>query len=350
MPVGRYMALCLGHPRHGYYVTRDPLGARGDFTTAPEISQMFGELLGLWAVAAWQQMGAPDPFRLVELGPGRGTLMSDALRAARLVPAFGAAAHLHLVETSPVLKAAQAHALASHDARLAWHERIEDVPGGPAIVLANEFFDALPVDQYVWTGAGWHERKVGLGPEGHLVFGLDPAPSRAAPALAAHLPPPAPGAVLEVMESGPGRALSARLAAEGGIALAIDYGHSGGHGDTLQALRAHRFADPLADPGAADLTAHVDFARLALVGRAAGLKAFGPIEQGDFLARLGLAARADRLMRDAAPEAAAAIAAAARRLAGTGDGEMGRLFKVLALAHPHLGAPPAFDPSEEFTR
>ncbi|MFG1189292.1 class I SAM-dependent methyltransferase [Xanthobacter flavus] len=354
MPVGRYMGLCLGHPRHGYYVTRDPLGARGDFTTAPEISQMFGELIGLWAVAAWQQMGAPEPFRLVELGPGRGTLMADALRAARLVPAFGAAARIHLVETSPVLRKAQARALAAHGEqageRVSWHARIEDVPAGPAIVLANEFFDALPVDQYVWTGAGWHERKIGVGAQGQLTFGLDAAPSRMAPTLAAHLPPPAPGAVLEVMESGPARALAGRISAEGGIALAIDYGHAGGHGDTLQALKAHRFADPLADPGEADLTAHVDFARLALLGQEAGLKAFGPLEQGDFLARLGLAARADRLMRDAAPEAAAAIAAAARRLAGTGDGEMGRLFKVLALAHPHLGTPPAFDPSEEFNR
>lgn len=350
MPVGRYMALCLGHPRYGYYITRDPLGARGDFTTAPEISQMFGELLGLWAVAAWQQMGGPAPFRLVELGPGRGTLMADALRAARLVPAFGAAAHIHLVETSPVLKAAQAKALSSHDPRVFWHDRIEEVPAGPAIVLANEFFDALPVDQYVWTGAGWHERKIGLGAEGELVLGLDPAPSRAAPALAAHLPPPVPGAVLEVMESAPARALFARLAAQGGLALAIDYGHAGGHGDTLQALKAHRFADPLADPGAADLTAHVDFARLARMARAAGLRAFGPLEQGDFLTRLGLGARAERLMRDASPHAADAIAAAARRLAGTGDGEMGRLFKVLALAHSHLGTPPAFDPSEEFTR
>ena len=354
MPVSRYMALCLGHPRHGYYITRDPLGARGDFTTAPEISQMFGELIGLWAVAAWQQMGMPDPVRVVELGPGRGTLMADALRAARLVPAFGAAARVHLVETSPVLRQAQARTLAVHEDRVSdrvsWHVRIEDVPAGPAIVLANEFFDALPVDQYVWTVTGWHERRVGLGPDGRLSFGLDPAPSRAALALAAHLPPPAPGAVLEVMESGPARALSARLAAEGGIALAIDYGHAGGHGDTLQALKAHRFTDPLADPGAADLTAHVDFARLALLGREAGLTAFGPLEQGDFLARLGLAARAERLMRDAAPEAADAIATAARRLAGTGDGEMGRLFKVLALAHPQLGPPPAFDPSEEFTR
>lgn len=349
IPVSRYMGLCLGHPRHGYYITRDPLGAAGDFTTAPEISQMFGELLGLWAVAAWQQMGAPEPFRLVEFGPGRGTLMADALRAARLVPGFGAAARIHLVETSPVLKAAQARTLAAHRPGVQWHDRVEEVPEGPALVLANEFFDALPIDQYVRAAGQWHERRVGIDGEGRLVFGLDPAPARAAAAFAADLPPPAEGAVLEHMESGPARALAARLSAQGGMALVIDYGHAGGYGDTLQALDAHRFADPLASPGDADLTAHVDFAGLARIGRMAGLRAFGPLEQGPFLERLGLAARAERLKRDASETIRAAVDAAAARLAGTGDGEMGRLFKVLVLAHPAPGAPPAFDPSEEFT-
>ncbi|MFG1348134.1 class I SAM-dependent methyltransferase [Xanthobacter autotrophicus] len=346
MPLSRYMALCLGHPRHGYYMTRDPLGARGDFTTAPEISQMFGELLGLWAVAQWQQMGSPAAFRLVELGPGRGTLMADALRAARLMPDFGAAARIHLVETSPVLRAAQARTLAGA-ADVAWHDRIEDVPDGPALVLANEFFDALPIDQYVWRSGHWHERRVGLDDEGHLVLGLDPAPSRAAPAFAAHLLPPAEGAVLEHMESGPARALSALLKAQGGAALIIDYGHAGGYGDTFQALEQHRFADPLAAPGAADLTAHVDFSALARIGRAAGLRAFGPLEQGAFLARLGLGPRAERLKRDAPQEIRAGVEAAARRLAGGGAGEMGRLFKVLVLAHPEIGLPPAFDSTEE---
>lgn len=348
IPVSRYMALALGHPRHGYYITRDPLGAAGDFTTAPEISQMFGELLGLWAVAAWQQMGAPAQFRLVELGPGRGTLMADALRAARLVPAFGAAASVHLVETSPALRAAQARAVTPLAPRLQWHDRVEEVPEGPAIVLANEFFDALPVDQYVRRAGRWHERRVGLGPDGALAFGLHPAPARVAEAFAAHLPPPDEGDVLEHMETGPARALASRLSAQGGFALVVDYGHAGGYGDTLQAVAKHRFADPLADPGGADLTAHVDFAALAHLGRAAGLAAFGPIGQGVFLDRLGLAHRAERLMREAEADTRDAVAAAARRLAGIGPGEMGALFKVLVLAHPALGAPPAFDPSEEF--
>ncbi|MGR7996130.1 class I SAM-dependent methyltransferase [Xanthobacter sp. ZOL 2024] len=344
LPVSRYMALCLGHPRYGYYMTRDPLGAKGDFTTAPEISQMFGELLGLWAVALWQQMGAPSAFSLVELGPGRGTLMADALRAARLLPAFGAAARVHLVETSPVLRAAQQRTLDACGVPLAWHGRIEDLPEGPAIVLANEFFDALPVDQYVRAADGWHERRVGLDAGGALRFGLDPRPSPLADAYAASAAPD--GAVLERMDPGPALALAAHLARHGGAALVIDYGHAGGFGDTLQALSHHRFADPLADPGGADLTAHVDFAALARVALGQGLAAFGPLGQGDFLIRLGLGARAERLMREAEPAGQDAIEAAALRLAGSGPGQMGELFKVLALSAPTVGVPPGFDPSE----
>ncbi|MDQ0504918.1 class I SAM-dependent methyltransferase [Xanthobacter agilis] len=345
LPVSRYMALCLGHPRHGYYMTRDPLGARGDFTTAPEISQMFGELLGLWAVAAWQQMGAPSPFLLVELGPGRGTLMADALRAAGVAPAFGAAARVHLVETSPVLRQAQRQTLAGHD--VSWHDRIEDLPAGPVIVLANEFFDALPIDQYVRAADGWHERRVGLDADGRLIFGLDPRPT---PVAAAFAPPgPAPdGAVLERMESGPALALARRLATGGGVALVVDYGHAGGFGDTLQALSRHAFADPLAAPGDADLTAHVDFAALARMALGQGAVAFGPLPQGHFLLRLGLAERAERLMAQAGAAGEEAIATAALRLAGTDEGQMGTLFKVLALAAPGRGAPPAFLPEEAF--
>ncbi|WP_454915722.1 class I SAM-dependent methyltransferase [Xanthobacter sediminis] len=345
LPVSRYMALCLGHPRHGYYMTRDPLGTRGDFTTAPEISQMFGELLGLWAVAVWQQMGAPAAFLLVELGPGRGTLMADALRAALLAPAFGAAARVHLVETSPVLREAQRRALAGTD--VAWHHRIEELPPGPAVVLANEFFDALPVDQYVRAADGWHERRVGLDGEGRLAFGLDPSPSPLAAAFAPRGAPPE-GAVLERMESGPALALARRLAAEGGAALVVDYGHAGGFGDTLQAVSRHTFADPLEAPGAADLTAHVDFSALARMAQSQGTAAFGPLSQSEFLLRLGLAERAERLMAQAGPEGEDAIATAALRLAGTQEGQMGALFKVLALAAPGLGTPAAFVPAEAF--
>jgi len=350
LPVSRYMALCLGHPRHGYYMTRDPLGAAGDFTTAPEISQMFGELIGLWAVATWQQMGAPGPFRLIELGPGRGSLMADALRAAQIMPSFGAAAQVHLVEISPVLRELQQARLAG-SAPVSWHDRLAAVPPGPSLVIANEFFDALPIDQYVRTADGWHERRVGLDAEGRLAFGLDPRPS---PVAAAFAPPqPAPeevpaGAVLERLDSGPALGLSRRLAAHGGAALIIDYGHAGGFGDTLQALTRHAFADPLEAPGEADLTAHVDFAALARIARAQGLGAYGPLAQGGFLARLGLAQRAERLMRASDPATQEAIAQAVMRLAGTEKGQMGELFKVLALAAPGLGAPPAFDAADAF--
>ncbi|MEP9351761.1 SAM-dependent methyltransferase [Xanthobacter sp. KR7-225] len=342
MPVSRFMALALGHPRLGYYVTRDPFGAGGDFVTAPEISQMFGELVGLWAVAQWQAMGAPAPFALVELGPGRGTLMADALRAARLVPEFGAAARLHLVEMSPTLRAAQGRALGA--AAPQWHDRLEDVPPGPMIAIANEFFDAIPIDQFVFRDGRWRARRVGLKADGALAFGLDPLPHGAEPAPYG---PPAEGAVLERMVEGPALALAGRIAGQGGAALVVDYGHAGGYGDTLQAVRAHRWVDPLADPGEADLTAHVDFAALARRARASGARAFGPIGQGEFLARLGLAQRATRLKAGKDAAAQAAVDAAALRLAGHGEGQMGALFKAMVIAHGGLGAPVAFDTGEE---
>lgn len=352
MPVSRYMALALGHLTHGYYTTRDPLGAQGDFITAPEISQMFGELIGLWAVAQWQAMGAPAPFRLVELGPGRGTLMADALRAARLMPAFGAAAQVHLVEMSPVLRQAQERALKEAGVPVQWHGRIEEVPDGPALVIANEFFDAIPIDQYVRGKAGWHERRVGLDAEGNLAFGLDPAPARQVEALAAPLAaalgPTPEGAVFERMEAGPALALAGRIARDGGVALVIDYGHGGGYGDTLQALRAHTFVDPLDGPGSADLTAHVDFAALGRLAHTTGARAFGPLTQSAFLQRLGLLQRAERLKAGADAATRDAIDAATARLAGVDEGQMGALFKVMVLSSESLGTPVAFDPSEEF--
>ncbi|MCH8168521.1 MAG: SAM-dependent methyltransferase, partial [Proteobacteria bacterium] len=171
--VADYMALCLGHPRHGYYTTRDPLGAAGDFTTAPEISQMFGEMIGLWLARVWADAGRPAPFRLVELGPGRGTLMADALRAAGAAPGFAEAADLWLVETSPALRAAQAKRLADTHGGARWADRLEEVPGGPCLLVANEFLDALPMRQFIASAEGWREKLVGLGPEG-LVWGLSP--------------------------------------------------------------------------------------------------------------------------------------------------------------------------------
>jgi NADH dehydrogenase [ubiquinone] 1 alpha subcomplex assembly factor 7 len=336
--VERYMALCLGHPVHGYYRTRDPLGARGDFTTAPEISQIFGELIGLWTAEVWRMMGAPSAVRLVELGPGRGTLMADALRAARVLPAFRAAIHVHLVETSPALRARQEATLAPAGVPVAWHADLAEVPAGPAIVVANEFFDALPIRQFVGTERGWCERLVGLS-DGALTFGLNPEPDRALSI------PVRAGATLEWPSAGLSlvSALAARVASEGGAALVIDYGHTqSGFGDTLQAVRAHAYADPLADPGEADLTAHVDFALLAQAARSAGAAVHGPVTQGDLLHALGIDARAATLKGRATPAQAEAIDAAVMRLTGSGTGEMGALFKVLALGDPSLGALPGF--------
>jgi NADH dehydrogenase [ubiquinone] 1 alpha subcomplex assembly factor 7 len=338
--VERYMALCLGHPVHGYYMTRDPFGASGDFVTAPEVSQMFGELVGLWCVDTWQRMGAPAPFRLVELGPGRGTLMADALRAARLVPAFLDAAQVHLVETSPMLRARQAATLETSGRQVAWHAAVEEVPDGPAIVVANEFFDALPLRQFVRTPRGWCERLVGLDAAGAPAFGLAAEPE---PALRV----PAPeGAVLEVAGTSARvmAALAARIAAQRGALLAIDYGHAGGgFGDTLQAVRRHAFVDVLADPGEADLTVHVDFAALARAAAGSDVLVHGPVTQGAFLAALGLAQRAAALARGAGPDGAAAVEAARRRLGEAGDGGMGDLFKVMAVTDGTVASAAGFD-------
>ncbi|GJD80953.1 ATP synthase subunit beta [Methylobacterium gregans] len=344
-PIGidRYMALCLGHPVHGYYRTRDPLGVRGDFTTAPEISQMFGELIGVWVALVRQQMGAPEDLALVELGPGRGTLMADALRALRAA-APGARPAVHLVETSPVLRAAQEARLAGTGA--VWHGGIDTLPAGPMIVLANEFLDCLPVRQFQRTGRGWCERVVGLV-EGRLAFGLAPD---TLPEIEAEAPEGAlmtlPSAGLDLV-----RAVSRRLGTGGGALLAIDYGHvRPGFGDTLQALAGHAFADPLAAPGEADLTVHVDFAALARAAAAEGAAVHGPATQRDFLLAMGLAARAERLKARAGADQARAIDAAAERLTDPAERGMGSLFKVLALADPRLGSLPALPAPEAGAR
>jgi NADH dehydrogenase [ubiquinone] 1 alpha subcomplex assembly factor 7 len=340
--IERYMALCLGHPVHGYYRTRDPLGAAGDFTTAPEISQIFGELLGLWTAEVWHGLGRPAAFRLVELGPGRGTLMADALRALKAAaPDCLAAADLHLVETSPTLRAAQARALAN--AAPAWHDAIDTLPGGPAIVLANEFFDALPVRQYQRTERGWCERRVGLDGDA-LAFGLSPDPT---PEIAARerTPQAAPGAILTLpaVALDLTRRIAGRLAREGGALLAIDYGDLyGGTADTLQAVARHRFADPLEAPGETDLTAQVDFAALARAAAGEGAVVHGPVTQADFLLALGLAQRAERLAARANPVQAAAVKAGADRLTDRTTRGMGHLFKVMGLAGPGQAPLPGF--------
>lgn len=337
MALDTFMAVALGHSRHGYYMTRDPFGAAGDFITAPEISQMFGEMIGLWAAETWRMIGAPTRVHLVELGPGRGTLMRDALRAARVSNDFGAALEVHLVETSPVLAQAQKDQLAQAAVSVTWHTSIDSVPEGPAIFIANEFFDALPVRHYVKTQDGWRQRLVGLDAQGALAFGLS---GEVEALITAEAPD---GSVLELSPVSQllMTQLAARMAQGQSAALVIDYGHvETGFGETLQALQKHQRVDPLHEPGEADLTAHVDFAALARAASGAGAQVLGPVTQGEFLMRLGIAQRAEALKRKATEDQARDIDLALARLVTERVGQapgMGRLFKALAITAP--GAP-----------
>jgi NADH dehydrogenase [ubiquinone] 1 alpha subcomplex assembly factor 7 len=318
-----FMAEALGHPRLGYYRRAVPVGAAGDFTTAPEISQMFGELLGAWLAERWLAMGRPAPVNLVELGPGRGSLMADALRATRGVAGFHAALELHLVETNAPLRAQQARALAGF--KPLWHERFDDVPEGPLLLLANEFFDALPVRQFEKARDGWRERMVGLAADGEtLVFALAPGVTP----YARFLGDAPDGAQAEIGEAGRAlaAAIGARIKRDGGWALIIDYGYETGAGASVQAVRGHASAGILDRPGETDLSAHVDFAALAAAAQA---PAFGPVSQADFLCRLGLVQRAQTLKARATEAQRAAIDAALARLIGAD--QMGTLFRVLAI-------------------
>jgi len=308
-----------------YYATHDPFA---DFTTAPEIAQMFGEIIGAWAAIVWQQMGAPPHIVLAEAGPGRGTLMQDALRLiARAAPAFRTALRVHFIETSPRLRGEQA-ARVPH---AVWHDDLDDLPAAPTILIANEFLDALPIRQFVRADSGWTERLVA---DGRFVHVQAPDLSREAPA----------GAVVEISDAIAGwtARLARRVAALGGAALILDYGtaHTA-PGDSLQALRGGEPADPLADPGSADLTAHVDFSAVATAARAAGAASWGPIPQGAFLTRLGLRERTERLIA-ANPARREELRRAAERLAS--PARMGLLFKALCLTQQAALPPPGFEP------
>jgi SAM-dependent MidA family methyltransferase len=345
MPVSEYMALCLADPERGYYTTRDPFGARGDFITAPEVSQMFGEMIGLWMAAVWKQIGAPENLRVVELGPGRGTMMKDALRAAKVMPSFCDAVVLHLVEISPALQKQQEQTLESASVPMFWHPSLDDVPKGPAIIVANEFFDALPVNQMIKTEQGWHVRQIETDPSGKLAFtpASNPAPGfdRLLPAVAREAPA---GSIIEWRDDKVAMQLGRRLARDSGAALVIDYGHAeSAVGDTLQAVGQHAYANPLDAPGTLDLTAHVDFQTLGKAVEAMGAHGFGPITQSKFLRQLGIAQRAAALKIKAANDQAADIDAALARLTGDGTNGMGALFKAAAFAHASIGAPPGFE-------
>jgi len=343
MSIAEYMRLCLTHPQYGYYVTRDPLGAHGDFVTAPEISQMFGELIGVWMVAVWQQMGSPENVRVVELGPGRGTLMNDALRAAKVVGDFHAALVVHLVEISPKLQQAQEQLLEGLGVPILWHSALAEVPSGPVIIIANEFIDALPVHQAVKRADGWHERVVEIAPSGELAIGIarDPLPHFEA-TLPRGLRQAPEGSVYEWRSDTVALEIGRRVRTDG-AALIIDYGHAWyGLGETLQAVAGHSFTDPLRAPGEADLTAHVDFAALAQSAQIIGGRIHGPISQRDLLRGLGIDKRAAAL-KTRAPERAAEIDQALARLTATGPRGMGELFKALAIADSKLGKLPGFE-------
>ncbi len=348
LSVTDYFAICLADPEYGYYKTRNPFGTDGDFVTAPEVSQLFGEMLGVFMVIAWRRHGEPQPVRFVEVGPGRGTMMSDMLRViARIAPALYEAATVHLVETSGRLREVQRKTLAGYEDKITWHESFDEVPAGFVLVAANELFDAIPIRQFVKTPTGFRERMVGLDADDKLTFavgvsGIDPAllPT------AGNLPPdgtifeiaPARQAVLETM--------CGRLRASGGTALIIDYGHMAtAYGDTLQAVLAHEFDPALAHPGMADLTSHVDFEQLAMTASAAGVHVNGCMHQGDFLVGLGIEERASALGRGKDAKTQTEIVQAVERLAGAGEGRMGELFKVLALSSPAVSLPP-FKPAD----
>jgi len=342
LTVAEFMGEALGHPEHGYYATRDPFGRRGDFITAPEISQTFGELIGLWAATVWDSLGRPPRIVLAELGPGRGTLMADALRAARVWPEFEKAVELHLVETSPVLRRMQAEMLGG--AEPAWHDDFDSLPDGPLVAIANEFLDALPIHQLVRTEEGWRERMVTLDETGRqLAFAVaaeETKFSKEVPLRFANAPI---GSIFELSPHAVSIALrlAMRLARGGGAALFVDYGHFlSACGDTLQAVRNHQRHDPLTDPGTADLTAHVDFGMLADVLTAGGAAVHGPVTQGSFLRALGIEKRAEMLIGRATAAQANDIRIAIARL--TAGDQMGMLFKVLAATSPGLAPPPGF--------
>ncbi|MEJ2228485.1 MAG: SAM-dependent methyltransferase [Alphaproteobacteria bacterium] len=342
MSVGEYMRWCLTGREDAYYRDGNPLGGAGDFVTAPEVSQIFGELISMWACAVWQSAGAPSPFTLAELGPGRGTLMQDAIRASRSVPEFHEAARVHLVETSATLRETQRQTLI-HACTPEWHEDISALPAVATLAIANEFFDALPVEQYVFSQGEWRRRVVALNDQGELAFavgGFAPPPMHLLPKA-----PPCEGDILEhhpdvipIMNELGRRAKTAPLA----LVLA-DYGYERlDYGDTFQAVRHHGYASVFETPGEIDLSAHVSFTELRMAAEAAGLQVFGPMPQGDFLLALGLEQRLRQLLANAdlSEEQRATLFLGARRLAD--PFQMGSLFKVMAITSADVPPPPPF--------
>lgn len=326
--IADYMDLCLSHPEHGYYIKQDPFGALGDFITAPEIAQVFGELVGLWCADIWAQMGG-GPAALIEIGPGRGTLMMDALRATRGLGEFHECITVHLIETSPTLQTMQFQTLQNSHERIDWDVTLDDLPEKPILFIANEFLDALPIRQHIQTENGLQERCVGIDEEtGDLVY-VNKAAGLSLAKGDAQIP------VGTIMESCPAAKdavtkIANHIKEFGGAALFIDYGYLGdAHQDTLQAVKSHAFHPVLKDPGEADVTAHVDFATLIEVAEDAGVVAHGAVEQGKFLVRLGAEIRTEKLLQDATEEQALHLISGVKRLID--PAQMGDLFKVMAI-------------------
>ncbi|MBO6562361.1 MAG: SAM-dependent methyltransferase [Nisaea sp.] len=350
LSLARYMREALLHPEHGYYTGREPFGTQGDFITAPEISQVFGELIGLWCAAVWQQIGSPERVALVEFGPGRGTLMADALRAARIVPGFAEAIEVHLVEASPRLREIQRTALPG--IRVTWHSAPDTLPACPTLMIGNEFFDALPINQLVYRSGMWQERCIGWNEEKSALSWVE---KQATDDLEACVPAaagaPDEGDIFEISAEGRARMdeIARHIRRHGGAGLFIDYGHgSSAFGDTFQAVKAHKPVDPLSAPGTADLTAHVDFDALLDTAAATGCNGFGTVTQVAFLTALGIEQRVERLLAQASETQAATLRSGARRLID--PAEMGTLFKVVAVAAREIEELPGFGPPRDQAR
>lgn len=343
MTVGRYMDICLSHPQHGYYMTRDPFGVAGDFTTAPEISQLFGEMIGAWLADLWIKMGSPTQFLLVECGPGRGTLMADIMRATKNVPGFHDAAKIFLMEMSPALKEIQKQKLEAYDTR--WIDDLGQLPPLlPVLLVANEFLDALPVRQLVRANDNWMERGVSIGVEDTLVFSELAADKAVMDTVPVRIAKGAEEGIFEtsLVLNQYIKSVDILLKKQNGAALFVDYGHvRSAIGETLQCVKSHEFSTLFDTPGSCDITAHVDFENVANIALADGLTVHGPVTQGQFLRGLGIEHRAERLWSVANEAQRESISTGLKRLIDTE--QMGSLFKVLALCHDPLIRPEGFD-------
>ena len=336
MPISEYMALALAHPEYGYYIRRDPLGVQGDFTTAPEISQIFGELIGAWLVMQWVIMGKPEA-ALAEIGPGRGTLMADILRATANVKGFHSSITVHLMEISTALRQKQWNSLAGKHPDINWHTGFAEIPAKPILLVANEFFDALPIRQFLHTAEGWQERRIGLSKKDVLEFTFTP---EAPPDILKD--EPVSDKLYEYSEAASKIMLviSNRIASYGGVGLVIDYGYEGSHGDTLQSVRQHKFHNVLVEPGTADITAHVDFYNLTHAAAEGGCIIYGSVAQGEWLNRLGAKERTEALCKKAKAKQKKLLLSGLARL--TASDQMGELFKVLCITDPTMPKPEGF--------